>query len=101
MLPILNSGNVGIGTTAPARKLDVNGQIAVRGGPNYISALATLTDHGTVTFTHNLGYIPWVIWTSSNENQVVSIRSITTTKVTLAGWSPGLRQCTNVRLYAW
>jgi hypothetical protein len=94
-------GNVGIGTINPARKLDVNGKIAVRGGPNYISAPATLIDHGTVTFTHNLGYIPWIIWTSSNENQIVSIRSVTTTQVTLAGWSPVVAQSTNVVIYAW
>lgn len=101
IIRLMHDGNVGIGTSTPAAKLDVDGTIKVRGGSNYTSASTNIVDHGSATFTHSLGYIPWCQWTSSNENQVVSIRSISTTQIVLYGWSPGLAQSTNVVVYCW
>ncbi len=109
-----SSGNVGIGTLYPGTfKLNVNGntnvggnlnvtgKITVYGGPSYISAAATLTDHGQQWFVHNLGRVPWCMWTSSNENLVISVRSISGTSIQLYGWSPGSGQSSTIKVYCW
>jgi len=65
-LTILNSGNVGIGTTSPGEKLDVNGNIDVSGNqiknyygfpePDYDSGwIPKPANFSTITLTHNLG----------------------------------------------
>ena len=97
----MTTGNTILGDGGGTDNTTVNGKIAVRGGPNYTSTSTNITDHGTRTFTHNLNYIPWCLWTSSNENQVVSIRFISTTDIVLYGWSPSLGQNTNVVVYCW
>ena len=101
LVTIDTDGNVGIGTTSPTKTLDVNGTIAVRGGPNYTSGPITIPDHGFYVFSHNLGYIPWCLWTSSTEDQVISIRIIDTTRIVLYGWSPGIGASTDVNVYCW
>jgi len=45
-----NTGNVGVGTAAPAQKLDVNGAIAT-GGTTVIDASRNITNAGTGTFS--------------------------------------------------
>lgn len=45
-----NTGNVGVGTTSPAQKLDVNGAIAI-GGTTAIDANRNVTNAGTGTFS--------------------------------------------------
>lgn len=45
-----NSGNVGVGTTTPAQKLDVNGSIA-SGGTTVIDASRNITNAGSGTFS--------------------------------------------------
>jgi hypothetical protein len=60
-MTVLQSGNVGIGTTTPQQKLEVDGNIRQK---NY-SINFTVASSGTVNFTwnHNLGYQP-IIMTS-------------------------------------
>lgn len=48
-----NSGNVGVGTTTPAQKLDVNGSIA-SGGTTVIDSSRNITNAGTGTFSGNV-----------------------------------------------
>jgi len=43
LLTVLSSGNVGVGTTTPSAKLDVNGTLAVRGAVSFTNSLYTST----------------------------------------------------------
>jgi len=64
-LRILSGGNVGIGTTSPARKLDVNGSGIVRG-------FLTLYGSGTnnALFLHNTAY-EWGTYVDASNNFVI------------------------------
>jgi hypothetical protein len=88
-LKITSTGNVGIGTTNPAQKLDVNGNVRITGqsgsaqrmliadeqgdvqASRHYSYSKTGTSSGTAqsqTYTHNLGYQPvWLLSIESSE----------------------------------
>jgi hypothetical protein len=71
---IKKSGNVGIGTTEPEARLEVNGDARITGGlkPDYDSGWFTdnATSNHVTTLTHNLGVYPtrFQIWFSPVAN---------------------------------
>lgn len=71
------------------------------GNPAYTSASLTLANRASLTFDHNLGHIPNCQVTQSSELSVISIRQLTTTQITISGWSPGLGNSVNVVVYCW
>ena len=88
---VLNNGNVGIGTTAPAQKLDVNGNIRVRGvGTNTASTVLGLDSNGDLTTNVTItGGATWKGgWNASTNTPTLSDATGTNGwwyKVTVAG----------------
>lgn len=55
LFTVLETGNVGIGVTSPAAKLDINGQIRIRGGNPAMNRVLTSSADGTATWSDVVG----------------------------------------------
>ena len=74
----VNNGNIGIGTTDPTRKLDINGSVRIRGNsPAKGSTLSSIDDQGNATWAK-----PYAFSVGGTVNNVpFLIENITWTKV--------------------
>lgn len=89
---ITSSGNVGIGTTSPSRKLDVNGSGIVRG---FMTLYGTGTNNAL--FLNNTAY-EWAAYTNASNNFVIADWNLAQTRLTIdtsgnvgIGGTPGYR----------
>ena len=74
---ITNAGNVGIGTTSPARLLDVNGSGIVRG---FMTLYGTGTNNAL--FLNNTAY-EWAAYTNASNNFVIADWNLAQTRLTI------------------
>jgi hypothetical protein len=78
-MSILDTGNVGIGTTAPSKKLDVSGDIKLSGSIHMNNSLiygaidTTYNDNGTFGIAHSPEYPDFGIFFTDGGNDYVSI----------------------------
>lgn len=68
-------------------------------GPKYTSDPTSISNGNNATFTHDLGYIPNCLWTSNSANQLISVKTISSTTIILQ--SATLGASVNVVVYCW
>jgi hypothetical protein len=78
LMNLLNGGNVGIGTSTPGSKLEVNGcaQVLHQNGPGYGLRVAAASVSpgpviGSIQFTNNAGNVDWSYLTANSQSKSV------------------------------